>query len=167
MYLRLMARKASLPVSETIINILSLFKLNERGFETLVNTEAKADSVNEKLVDNITALIILAYIKENESDEVGITKDNVAKYMHDKGFCSRPTTLRLIDSLLAEEILLDKRTRKNVFHDLVISGEINFDDLLKESLDLYVKEVEKSLKPLEALTKYKINLEKRVTKVSK
>ena len=115
---------------------------------------------NEKLIDDIKALFILAYIKENENDETGITKDNVAKYMHEKGICSRPTTLRIIEALLAEKILLDKRTRKNVFHDLVVSEEIPFDDLLKKSLKKHIEDVEQALKPFEILTKHKIKVEK-------
>jgi hypothetical protein len=126
-----------------------------------INKESR--NISRKIVDNITALIILAYIKQNESDEVGITKDSVAKYMHDKGFCSRPTTLRLIDSLFAEGFLVDRRTRKNVFHDLVVHKDLDFDDLVKKSLLQHVKEVEKELKPFESLTRHKrINLDLKI-----
>jgi len=79
-------------------------------------------NLQSKLIESMAAITILLFIKEKENDRKGISKDRVAKYMHERGICSRPTTLKLIDSLLQAGILLDLGGRRNA-NDLIVNKD--------------------------------------------
>jgi hypothetical protein len=124
----------------------------------------------ERLVENMTIITILAYIKENEKERIGLSKDSVAKAMNEKGVCSRPTTLKIIDSLLDQEILLDQGRGVRNSSDLVISKDFDFEGLMKESFKKHVEKLEKEIKPFGSLIDkgildYKVGQVKGKTKI--
>ena len=108
-------------------------------------------SLKAKIIEDMETITILSFIKEKENDRVEISKDSVARYMNEKKICSRPTTLKLIDSLLQAEILLDRgRGRKNS-SDLVVNRDFPYEELMQESFMDHYKELQKSLKPFKSL----------------
>jgi hypothetical protein len=104
-----------------------------------------------KVLESMQALTIMQYIKENENNDIGITKDSVAKAMHEKGVCSRTTTLKIIDSLLQAGVLLDQRRKRNEFHDLVVNKDIDIKRLVRKKFQDHVEEIKKGAEPLESL----------------
>jgi len=107
-------------------------------------------NLQSKLIESMAAITILLFIKEKENDRKGISKDRVAKYMHERGICSRPTTLKLIDSLLQAGILLDLGGRRNA-NDLIVNKDFDFEGLMDKSFMDHVKMIEKSLEPFKTL----------------
>ena len=89
--------------------------------------------------------------QENENSDIGITMDSVAKVMHDKGVCSRTTTLKIINSLLQAGILLDQKRKRNEFHDLVVNKKVNFELIVKKKFQAYAEEIKKGVEPFESL----------------
>lgn len=120
----------------------------------------------ERLVENMTIITILAFIKENENDKIGLSKDRVAKAMNEKDVCSRPTTLKIIDSLLQAGVLLDKGRGVRNSSDIVVSKDFPFEGLMRESFIEHVKKLEKSNEPFKNLIDKGI-LDHKVKKDSK
>jgi hypothetical protein len=110
-------------------------------------------SLKEKIIKDMATVTILSFIKEKENDRMEISKDTVAKYMSDKEICSRPTTLKLIDSLLQAEILLDRGRGRRNSSDLVVNNDFDYEGLMKDSFDNYIKQVKKSIEPYSPLIK--------------
>lgn len=115
-------------------------------------------------------LTILAFIKENENDRGGLSKERVAKVMHEKGICSRPTTLKIIDSLLDQEILLEQGRGFRNSSDLVVSKDFPFKELMKESFAKHYEKLEKSIDPFkpyihDGTITYNVKKDKGKTKV--
>jgi len=107
--------------------------------------------LREKIIEDMQTITILSFIKEKENDRMEISKDSVARYMNEKKICSRPTTLKLIDSLLQAGILLDRgRGRKNS-NDLVVNKDFPYDKLMQESFTHHVKELQKQMEPFKGL----------------
>jgi len=124
----------------------------------------------EKVLESMQALTIMQHIKENENSDIGITMDSVAKVMHDKGVCSRTTTLKIINSLLQAGILLDQKRKRNEFHDLVVNKDIDFKRLLKKKFRNHVEEIKKGLEPFESLIedkKFKHKIKESVSGIEK
>jgi len=107
-----------------------------------------------KLILDYQTARILGYIstynkglkEKNKEDRRGLTKDMVAKEMHDRDICSRLTTLKKLDQLLQREIILDKKVKAKSFSVL----EINHDSYPWEFLALsifasFVQEITESL----------------------
>jgi hypothetical protein len=118
--------------------------------------------LEERLVKNMTIITILAFIKENENEKIGLSKDSVAKAMNEKGVCSRPTTLKIIDSLLQAGILSDKGRGARNSSDIVVSKGYDFEGLMRQSFEHHIHEIQKSIKPFEslidkAILKYKVH----------
>jgi len=114
------------------------------------------------------AIAILDFIKEKEieGDQVRITKDKVAKYMNEKGICSRPTTLNLLTFFLEEGILLEKQRRNKYAHNLVVNKDFDYQGLFEELILYYFNYMEESLKPFESLIKNK-KIKYKIDKKSK
>jgi hypothetical protein len=109
------------------------------------------ESLHEKIIHDMAMITILAFIKENEKERIGLSKDGVAKAMHDKDICSRPTTIKIIDSLLQAEILLDQgRGTKNA-SDLVVNKNFPYEKLMQQSFAEYVKRLKKDIEPFKSL----------------
>jgi predicted transcriptional regulator len=93
----------------------------------------------KKIVGGVEAEHVVQYIMENP----GTTADKVAKQLRKDKVCSRLTTLKVIDTLVAIGMLIDRRERK-YFHRLYYNENYDFTeygtDLLIRSLD----EVEKA-----------------------
>lgn len=104
-----------------------------------------------KVIENMQALTIIQFIKENQNPEIGLTMDRVAKAMHEKGVCSRPTTLKLIDELLRVGVLLDQKRKKNEFHDLIVNPDKDFKPLLKKKFRKYVEDIKQGFDLYESL----------------
>jgi hypothetical protein len=114
-----------------------------------------SDVLRKRLVEDIIIITILHYIKENERDIRGISKDKVAKVMHEKNICSRATTLKIIDSLIQAEIVKDRGTGRKNFNNLAVNESFNLEEIMQQSFDNYVKQVEKNLQPFVQLIKKK------------
>lgn len=128
------------------------------------------DKIYDRLVKDMQAITILAFIKENENDRGGLSKERVAKVMREKGICSRPTTLKIIDSLLDQEILLEQGRGFRNSSDLVVSKDFHFKELMKESFAKHYEKLEKSIDPfkpyiLDGTIDYNVKKEKGKTKV--
>lgn len=101
------------------------------------------------------ALTIIEFIKSKQTATTGVTMDQVAKHMNEKGLCSRPTTRMLLFSLLREKILKEKERRNKYFHDLVIDEGYDFEGLLEEVFLSHAENIKESIKPFENLMKDK------------
>lgn len=101
----------------------------------------------KKLIENIQAITILAFIKENEDDRRGVSKDGVAREMHEKQICSRPTTIKIIDSLLLQGILVEGGRGTRNASDLVVSKDFDFEGLMKDSFQRHYEKLIKSIDP--------------------
>jgi hypothetical protein len=82
--------------------------------------------------------------------------------MNEKGVCSRPTTLKIIDSLLQAGILSDKGRGARNSSDIVVSKGYDFEGLMRQSFEHHIQEIQKSIKPFEglidkAILKYKVH----------
>ena len=108
-------------------------------------------ALQEKLIENMVAIAILTFIKEHETDKIGISKDMVAKFMNERDICSRPTTLKIIDSLMQAGLLLDQGRKRKNSSDLVVSKDFNFKKLMQSSVGQYLNKLEESIKPLKYL----------------
>jgi len=106
-----------------------------------------SDVLKKRLIEDLTAITILQYIKENERDPRGISKDRVAKVMHEKDVCSRATTLKIIDSLIQAEIIKDRGSGRRNFNNLMVDESFPFEDIMKESFYNYASRLEKNLEP--------------------
>jgi hypothetical protein len=118
-------------------------------------------SLKEKIIEDMAMITILAFIKDRQNERMEISKDTVAKYMNEKEICSRPTTLKLIDSLLQADILLDRGRGRRNSSDLVVNETFPFEELMQESFDNYIKRAEKGLEPFATLIKKNIIKHKR------
>lgn len=105
------------------------------------------DKIYDRLIKDMQAISIVAFIKENENDRGGLSKERVAKVMHEKGICSRPTTLKIIDSLLDQGILLEQGRGFRNSSDLVVSKEFPFKKMMNESFAKHVEKLKKSFDP--------------------
>jgi hypothetical protein len=108
-------------------------------------------NLKEKIIQDMVTITILSFIKEEEREREEVSKDRVAKYMNEKRICSRPTTLKIIDSLLQAEILLDRGRGKRNSSDLVVNKDFPYDKLMQESFTHHVKEREKQMEPFKGL----------------
>jgi len=100
-----------------------------------------------KLIENVAAITILAFIKENKDDRRGVSKDGVARVMHEKEICSRPTTIKIIDSLLQQGILVEGGRGTRNASDLVVSKDFDFEGLMKDSFQRHYEKLMKSIDP--------------------
>lgn len=75
--------------------------------------------------------------------------------MHEKNICSRATTLKIIDSLIQAEIVKDRGTGRKNFNNLAVNESFNLEEIMQQSFDNYVKQVEKNLQPFVQLIKKK------------
>jgi len=112
-----------------------------------------SDALKKKLTEDMAAIAILQYVKDNER---GMSKDRVAREMHERNICSRPTTLKIIDSLIQAEILKNRGGTRKKTNDLVVNEAFQFEEIMQESFDNYIKQAEKSLEPFATLIKKNI-----------
>lgn len=105
----------------------------------------------EKVKESTEALIIMQYIKKNQNSNIGLTMDRVAKVMHERGVCSRITTLKIINSLLEDRLLFDQKRKANEFHDLIVNTEYDFKRILKNKILYQIEEIKKGLEPFDSL----------------
>jgi hypothetical protein len=92
----------------------------------------------------------LSFIKEKENDRMETSKEIVAKFMNEKEICSRPTTLKIIDSLLQADILKDRGGRRNS-SDLIVNKEFKYEEFMDTSFKERLKELQKSISPFKDL----------------
>jgi hypothetical protein len=124
----------------------------------------------ERLVKNMTIITILAFIKENENDRIGLSKDSVAKAMNERDVCSRPTTLKIIDSLLQAGILLDKGRGVRNSSDIVVNKDFDFEGLMRQSFKDHYEKLKKDIDPFrsliyEGMLNYKVDRSKGKPKI--
>ena len=98
-----------------------------------------SDALKKKLTEDMAAIAILQYVKDNER---GMSKDRVAREMHERNICSRPTTLKIIDSLIQAEILKNRGGTRKKTNDLVVNEAFQFEEIMQESFDNYIKQAE-------------------------
>lgn len=101
------------------------------------------ESVNELnlLLDKQT-IEILKYIRNSQAHDTLITKEAIAKHMDEKAICSRPTTLKIIQRLLDNEIIKNDKKKDNTFSRLIINPEIDWRVIEMGLLTTYIKEVQ-------------------------
>ncbi len=101
----------------------------------------KADDELKKLILQKDAFSILKYIRNNQVHASSITKEEIARYMDEKQICSRPTTLKLIQRLLDNKIILNDKRRDNTFSSLIINPSFDFRGLVSTMLKSDVNEI--------------------------
>ena len=90
---------------------------------------------------------LLMFIKENENDETGISRERLVKYMNAKNISSRVTTLNMINVLLQERALIDDDS-KPFQSNLKINPNFDFRELWAELLVSEHSKVNQKLEPL-------------------
>jgi hypothetical protein len=86
--------------------------------------------------------------KKKPEDRKGLTKDTVAREMYVEGVCSRLTTLRILNDLLSDGIIIDMKEKEKTFARLEINKDFDWEELRKEIIHDQVK---KALAPFEKI----------------
>jgi hypothetical protein len=115
------------------------------------------------LEKNPQLLPLLMFIKKNEDDVKGLSKQKVVNYMQKEDISSKVTTLTMIDRLLDAEILIDPSTR-HYQSTLKINPQFNFYQLLIDAIYYKMKDVANSLKPLEQIKDSEFKVETKKVK---
>jgi hypothetical protein len=104
-------------------------------------TYLNADDELKKLILQKDAFSILKYIRV-QVHASSITKEEISRYMDEKQICSRPTTLKLIQRLLDNKIILNDKKRDNTFSSLVINPSFDFGEIEKDLFTTFIKEIQ-------------------------
>jgi hypothetical protein len=85
------------------------------------------------------SLAILKYIKDNQDRDKEITKEEISRYMDDSELASRPTTLKIIDNLLKNNVLTNAKKRHKARNHLTLNPDYGLDELELDILrqDIY------------------------------
>jgi tetratricopeptide (TPR) repeat protein len=119
-----------------------------------VRTEVSDIIIKMALDKNRQLIPLLMFVKEHENDEKGISREKVVKHMQKEDLSSRITTLNMINALLQEEILIDKKT-KNYESNLKINPKFDFSRLLLDAIHFQLQDLQNALKPFEKIIKDK------------
>lgn len=112
-----------------------------------------SDVLRKRLIEDMATISILQYIKNNEDNPRTMSKDRVAREMHEKNICSRSTTLKIIDSLIQAEIVKDREDGRRNVNNLIINETFQFEEIMQQSFDNYIKEVAEEAEPFAILIK--------------
>jgi hypothetical protein len=114
-----------------------------------------SDTIIKMALDKNRQLIpLLGFVKDNENDEKGISREKVVKYMLKENLSSRITTLNMINALLQEEILIDDKT-KSYESNLKVNPSFDFYRLLLDAIRYRLEDLKKALEPFEKIIKDK------------
>jgi hypothetical protein len=124
------------------------FELDER-IESLRSNLANAKQIKESMEEKYEigpiglldepSLAILKYIKDNQDRDQEITKEEISRYMNDSELASRPTTLKIIDNLLKNNVITNAKRRHKARNHLTLNPDYGLDELELDILrqDIY------------------------------
>ena len=100
-----------------------------------------------------TSVQILKFIIDYQDKNEGLSKEDVARYTDSEGILSRPVTLRIIQKLLENKIILNAPKKTNAQSRLIINPEFDFKLLELNVLTSLIIEIQERFDPLNIETK--------------